>query len=260
VRVALCCMILACFVALLGCETIPVRSSDDSSAGKLQWASELFSSKDEPVHAEELIREEIERYKKEKNQLGLAAAYRQYGLFFRSTAVIKFAKYYHEKGFEDKTVKFEQRYEKAIEYFNKSREIYENYGHVDISSSLYISLAKTYDLMNRQQEACDAFSAGLESYIAYKKLNPEALEFRSEEMQNYEEYIGSMKQQAGCKDKAPGSVVPTRAPDKEIPQPQPSPDMNDVKPENPDQVKIDQVREEVKPSTTPETPAVQKTE
>jgi tetratricopeptide (TPR) repeat protein len=189
-----------CFlVALVGCAAIFGRSTSDPAI-KLQWASEHFSSKDEPLQAEELIREAIAIYKKQNNQLGLAEAYRQYGLFFRSNAVNKFEKHYRAEGFEDKTVKFDQRLQKAVEYFNKSRDLYADYGHIDIVSNLNISLGKAYDMMNMRDAACDAFDKGLADYAEYKKINPEAMEFRSEEMQNYVEYIGIMKKQAGCPD------------------------------------------------------------
>ena len=49
----------------------------------------------------------------------------------------------------DKTVTYKTRYEKAIDYFNRSKDLYEDYGHIDIISNLYVSLAKTYDMMNK---------------------------------------------------------------------------------------------------------------
>jgi tetratricopeptide (TPR) repeat protein len=190
--IAICCM-----TALVGCAAIFGRSTADPAI-KLKWASELFGSKDEPVKAEELIRDAIEIYKKERNQIGLAEAYRQYGLFLRSNAVGKFEKYYRKEGFLDRTVTFKTRYDKAVDYFNQSKDLFGDYGHIEIQSNLYISLAKTYDMMNRQKEACDAFNKGMENYAEYKKGNPEAKELRSEEMSNYEEYIVVMKKQAGC--------------------------------------------------------------
>ncbi len=197
--------VMLCLVVFAGCASIVGPSTDDPAV-KLKWASELFNSKDEPVEAEELIREAIRIYKKENNQLGLAEAYQQYGLFYRSNAVVKFEFYFREKGFEEHTVKYEQRYEKAIECFSKARDLFADYGHIDRVSNLYISLAKTYDMMNRQKEACDAYSKGLENFTAYKQQNPEAIELRSEEMQRYAEYIGIMKKQSGCPEDASGDA------------------------------------------------------
>ena len=139
---------------------------------KLQRASENFNKLDEPVKAEKLIFDAMEQYSKEKNQLGLAEAYRQYALFLRSNAVEKFEEYFTEEGFEDETVTFKTRYEKAVEYFNKSKDLYQDYGHLDILSNIYISLAKTYAIMGKQQESCDAFSKGLAALRGVQKSEP----------------------------------------------------------------------------------------
>ena len=189
---------LGCVITLAGCAVIFGRSTDDPAV-KLQWASELFSSKDEPVEAEKLLHEAEEMYEEKSDQLGLAETYREYGLFYRSNAVTKFKKHYREdEGFLDRTVKFDKRYDKAVEYFNRSKDIYSDYGRIDKLADIYISLAKTYDMMDKQKEACDAFTQGLEKFAAYKQASPEAEELRSEELANYEEYIGIMKKQSGC--------------------------------------------------------------
>ena len=190
-------IVLIAAMALVGCAALLGKSTNDPAV-KLKWASENFNSQDQPVKAEEQIWDVIETYKKERNQLGLAEAYRQYALFLRSNSVEKFSDHFKEEGFVDRTVTFKTRYEKAIDYFNRSKDLYEDYGHIDIISSLYVSLGKTYDLMNKTKEACESFDKGLENYADYKKANPEAQELRSEEMANYEEYIGIMKKQAGC--------------------------------------------------------------
>ena len=188
---------LVCAAALFGCAAIMGRSTNDPAL-KLKWASESFNSLDQPVKAEELIWEAVEIYRKERNQLGLAESYRQYALFLRSNTVVKFSDYFKDEGFMDKTITYKTRYEKAVEYFNKSKDLYEDYGHIDVISNIYVSLGKTYDMMNKTKEACESFNKGLENYGDYKKANPEAQELRSEEMANYEEYIGIMKKQAGC--------------------------------------------------------------
>ena len=186
--------LLCCIVAFSGCAA---RSTSDPAL-KLKWASEDFSSKDNPVEAEKLIREAIDIYELKRNQLGLAEAYRQYGLFYRSNAVSKYEEHYQRNGFLDEKVRFKDRYAKAIEYFNKSKDIYASYGHYDILSNIYISLAKTYDIMNRQDEACEAFSKSIESFRRIKMENQEAQEQRSQEISSYMEYVDLMKKQAGC--------------------------------------------------------------
>jgi len=195
--------VVCCLAALAGCTTMAGRSTKDPGE-KLQRAAEDISTKYEPVEAERLIREAINAYGKKNDQLGLAEAYRQYGLFFRSNAVNTAEDYYQENGFLDKTVRFSDRYEKAIDYFNLSKDLFSALSRYDALSGLYVSLAKTYDLTNRRDEACNAFYKSLESFALFKLNNPEVDERRSEEITDYMDYVESMKQQAGC----PETVVP----------------------------------------------------
>ena len=205
---------VCCLAALAGCASMFGRSSSDPAV-KLQWASELFSSKDDPIQAEKLIRDAIDLYELQRNHLGLAEAYRQYGLFFRSNAVTKFEEHYTVNGFLDEKARYKDRYNKAIEYFNKSKNLYADYGKNDDLSELYISLAKTYDLMGRQDEACNAFSKSIESFARFKSENKESQEQNDLQIANYIEYVGLMKKQAGCPE-----IVPPPPPP---PAPKPAP-------------------------------------
>lgn len=200
----ICASLVLSILTLSGCAG---RSTSDP-AMKLKWASEEFSSKDDPIAAEKLIRDSIDLYEIKRNQLGLAEAYRQYGLFFRSNAVTKFEEHYQRNGFLDETVKFKDRYRKAIEYFHKSKDLYAGYGHYDVLSNIYISLAKTYDIMDRRDEACEAFSKSIESFAQYTYANLEAQEQRALEIANYTEYVGLMRTQAGCPDIPPPPPPP----------------------------------------------------
>jgi len=178
------------------------RSTKDPSV-MLQWASEEFSSKDDPIAAEEFLQQALEVYRKKMDRLGLAETYRQYGLFLRSNAVSKFEKHYNTIGFLDESVKFSNRYQKAIEYLLKAQVIFEENKKYDTLSTVHISLAKTYAHLNRTGEACDSLTSGLASYNAFKKSNPDMKEFHAEEVADYEEYIGILRQQIACPPEAP---------------------------------------------------------
>src|SRR6267378_1202521 len=85
------------FLSLLGfagCAAFGVPATTDP-AGKLRDATALFDRQDRPLPAERLIREALELYQKNGDQLGVAEAYRTYGFFFRSGSVGgKWSKFY----------------------------------------------------------------------------------------------------------------------------------------------------------------------
>lgn len=178
------------------------RSTKDPAV-MLSWASEEFSSKDDPIAAEEFLQQALEVYRKKMDRLGLAETYRQYGLFLRSNAVSKFEKHYNTVGFLDESVKFTNRYQKAVEYLIKAQDIFEENKKYDTLSTVHISLAKTYAHLNRPQEACDSLTKGMASYHAFKKSNPDMKEFHAEEVADYEEYIGILRQQLACPPEPP---------------------------------------------------------
>jgi len=173
------------------------RSTKDPSV-MLVWASEEFSSKDDPIAAEEFLQQALEVYRKKMDRLGLAETYRQYGLFLRSNAVSKFEKHYNTVGFLDESVKFTNRYQKAVEYLLKAQDIFEENKKYDTLSTVHISLAKTYAHLDRNREACDSLTKGMTSYNAFKKSNPDMKEFHAEEVADYEEYIGILRKQLSC--------------------------------------------------------------
>jgi hypothetical protein len=91
----------AVFSLLAGCAAMGVVATDDP-AGKLRDATALFGGYARPLPAERLIREAIDIYEKQNDSLGLAEAYRTYGLFFRSTSIEgPWSKLYRERGFLD---------------------------------------------------------------------------------------------------------------------------------------------------------------
>lgn len=190
-------------VILAGLLTSCAARSTKDPAVMLQRASEEFSRKDDPLAAEEFLRQALEVYRKKMDRLGLAETYRQYGLFLRSNAVSKFEKHYNTAGFLDESVKFTNRYQKAVEYLLKAQEIFEENRKYDTLSTVHISLAKTYARLNRNQEACDSLTRGMASYNAFKKSNPDMKEFHAEEVADYEEYIGILRQQLACPPEAP---------------------------------------------------------
>src|SRR5436190_669032 len=122
-QLAASCVVLSFVVSLAGCAGVGVVATDDPAA-KLHDAAYLYSKAGRPLIAERLIRQAIDLYEKNNDQLGLAEAYRQYGLFFLSPSIQKWNKVYRDSGFLDKSATFDTRYAKSIEYFEKAAAIY----------------------------------------------------------------------------------------------------------------------------------------
>jgi tetratricopeptide (TPR) repeat protein len=191
-------LMLFCIALLSGCAA---RSTNDPTL-KLTWAAEEFRWKKDPIAAEELLHGSLEIYRKQMNRLGLAETYRQYGLFLRSHSVTKSKEHYQREGFLDETIHYNTRYEKALEYFNKSREIFAELNNAEMLTNVYLSMAKTYALMNKVPESCENLDKGRKSYAPLKGLQVETREAGVDDddaaAANYEAYITLMQAQMGC--------------------------------------------------------------
>lgn len=111
-------IVLLIFI-LNGCAAVGVPTTSDPYE-KLAWSQELLYRQDRPLPAERLIIEAIEICTEKKDTDCSAEAYSTYGAFLESSSVKKRKKRYQKGGFLDKTVKYEDRLSKAIEYYNKS--------------------------------------------------------------------------------------------------------------------------------------------
>src|SRR5438094_2651181 len=104
--------LLLSLLAFAGCAAFGVPATSDP-AGKLRDATALFDRQDRPLPAERLIREALEVYQRNGDQLGVAEAYRTYGFFFRARSVGgKWSKFYRDNGFLDRSETFDTRYMK----------------------------------------------------------------------------------------------------------------------------------------------------
>jgi tetratricopeptide (TPR) repeat protein len=147
---------LAVFASLLivaGCASIGVPATSDP-AMKLRHAVDLFDKQDRPALAERLIREAIDIYSTPTDQLGLAEAYRTYGLFFRSASVSgKWSNFYRSNGFLDRTACWDCRYAKSIEYFEKARTIDTDQQRFDGLTNVNLHMGFSDELMGNSEAA-----------------------------------------------------------------------------------------------------------
>lgn len=165
--------ILVAFITvfLYGCAASMVPETSDP-ARKLGWARVLIEEQNRPLPAERLIREAIDIYRASNDQDGLAAGYRQYGLFFASPSVKKFESHYRTDGFLDKTVTFDRRMDKAIEYFNLAKERYETTKAYDRLSNVNLLLAWANADKGERVSACKALDAAAVANAKFKAAEP----------------------------------------------------------------------------------------
>lgn len=187
------------FTVLSGCAGIGVIETSDPAV-KLRDAYNLFERQDRPLIAERLIREAIDIYQKNNDQLGLAEAYRTYGLFFESRSIYgKWSKQYKEKGFLDKSATFDTRFEKSIEYFEKAGAIYAQNKRFDALTNVYLNLGDIYTAIGKREEGCQAFDRCLKSYHDNIRQNPTAKPIAPKGFSSVEEFIIDLKNKNDCK-------------------------------------------------------------
>lgn len=176
---------------------LPSCRAPRDPAALLGEAADLYSSESDPAAAEELVREAMALSVARKDMAGLAEAYRQYGLFFRSTAVGRFAARYREKGFLDRKASFATRYDDSLRYFKLAEIIVTKQQRLDALSEVYLGMAKTHLLKRDLPAACEAFDLSIANHAAYR-TESSALETTANARDSQEDYLKDMKQQAGC--------------------------------------------------------------
>jgi tetratricopeptide (TPR) repeat protein len=190
--------LLTCVSILLGCAAAGVPSSSDPKT-KLAWATVLLEEQDRPLPAERLIQEAIEIYKAKNDEIGLAEGYRKYGIFFRSASVKRYEDVYRRDGFLDKTVTFDQRFDKAIEYFGKSRDIYAKaQTSDDLVSNVDLNMALAYRAKGDSKHACKALDSSLAYNLKFKAANPDTNIKGAGNNQSFEDVIAEQKKYAKC--------------------------------------------------------------
>jgi len=182
---------------LAGCAAFLVPETSDP-AKKLEWARELIDNQGRPLPAERLIRDAIEIYRSQHDDSGLAEAYRVYGLFFKSAAVVREQRFYREKGFIDKSATYDNRLEKAAEYFGESLIILQKIGDLHALPNLYLQIAFTQQLMKNTNAACASFDDSLKAHQIRMRQHPETMVVLPKEFSSFEDGIAVFKQQAGC--------------------------------------------------------------
>jgi tetratricopeptide (TPR) repeat protein len=191
--------IIVVVIVLSSCSAMLVPATNDPDK-KIAFSYILFDEQQRPLPAEQLIRESIEAYNQENNEIGLGEAYRAYGFFFRSPAVKKWQKHYETKGFLDNSATYENRYDKSIEYFEQSVRLFVKNKKYDRVTNVYLNMGFTYEFAGKNDKACEAYKASLNSIAKFEKDNPGvSVTLPKEFTGTYEDYISGFMKRLECK-------------------------------------------------------------
>lgn len=183
-------------VVLSGCSAMFVLNTNDPYK-KLNQAKNLIDI-DRPLPAERLILESLNEFKKRNDELGIGRACRSLGQFYSSSKFGHWEKFYRKEGFWDKTVKFDDRYLKAIEYFHAAVKSFQTVDAFDMLTNVHLQIGYINRSRGNVPVACQAFDESLHSYNENIKKNPDATVNLPEGLSSYPEYVDSLKKGVGC--------------------------------------------------------------
>jgi len=123
---------------------------------------------------EPLIREALVIYEQRGDQQGVGNAYRVYGIFLTSGTVTQWERYYRRNGFQDKSITFDGRYAKAVEYFEHAEPLLRDAGQFDLLTGLYYHQAFALGNTGQQARACASLGQALDAYQENMRRNPTA--------------------------------------------------------------------------------------
>jgi tetratricopeptide (TPR) repeat protein len=171
---------LSIMFSLVACAGVGVVDSPDPLV-KLNDAAYLFGKENRPVPAETLIVEATAIYQKRNDPHGLGNANREYGDFLRSAAVFNWRAAYSHGGFSDPSITYDNRLEKASEYYTKALAYYRlaetqelAAGKYDALTNVYYNMALSNFALGARDEACADYDRALQAYQDNMQRNPTA--------------------------------------------------------------------------------------
>jgi tetratricopeptide (TPR) repeat protein len=189
-------IVILTLISLAGCAAalVPYTSDPKQKISDAYW---LFDDKQRALPAQKLILEAIEIYEKDGNKSGLAEAYVAYAVFLRSYAVDKYSEHYKETGFNNGNISFKDRYKGSIEYFKKSRDIYEDKQEYDNLTNIYLHMGFTYLTNNNVPKGCEMFIKSLDMNKLFMSKKPD-VKLNLGGFKSYKDYIDNKMQLAKC--------------------------------------------------------------
>ena len=189
--------VLLATLLLAGCTAVGVPYSSSPST-KLDQAMDLVEHQGRPLPAEQLIVDAISDYTKAGDAVGLAGAYRAYGLFFRSRTLSQenYASHYKQTGFLDHEAKFAERYARAMHYFELAEAGYKAANKKDLLSNVYFHMGDVATLQGDLVSACQHYLQSKAVQAAFRTEDPKA--FSAEEKRQFDGVLQGAMANAKC--------------------------------------------------------------
>lgn len=197
--------ILCGLAALSGCAGFGIVATSDPST-KLDDAADLSMRQGRPLPAERLIREAMAIYEERGDAHGMGNASRQYGDLLRSPAVIRWEMVYRRDGFLDRSITFDNRFEKANEFYRKAINYYQRAEQehrrtekYDALTNVYLNMAWAHLNLDERDRACTYYDKTVEAYDENVRRNPGARPYIPPGSGLLPEFIASAKRSADCR-------------------------------------------------------------
>ena len=191
-------------LVLAGCAGVGIVATADPLT-KLNDAAVLFTQKNRPVPAEKLINEAIDIYQREGDAHGLGNAYREYGDFLTSPAVVSWESQYRRDGFLDKSIDYDNRLAKAKEFYRSALENYERAAvarrkaeQYDALTNVYFNMALVRLKLGEATQACEDYDHTVQAYSENMRRNPAARPIHLAGFRDLPEAVADAKQRAAC--------------------------------------------------------------
>ncbi|TQV79258.1 hypothetical protein [Denitrobaculum tricleocarpae] len=187
--IALCVSFL---MMLSACSGVGVVATSDPNK-KLAQAEDMQSS-GRIAKARQLMSEAAELFSAEKDQEGVAEAYRRTAFLIRiyGDGTILGRQNTEERKLDVTTA------DKSSAYFERARAIQQELEDYALVSHLEYNIGVNYALSNRTREACSAFDRSLTAYRAEKTRRPEHDPELPPGIASFEAFIDQARLEAGC--------------------------------------------------------------
>ncbi len=132
--------------------------------------------------AEVVVREALEKYQQNENELGMAEAYHTLGNFY--------------KLFQNSDADLD----KSLDNFTKSRDLFSSNRELIGVSKCYFGIGNVYHIKGNKANACTYYDKSIETYKEAKRLNSDAYMPVRVPPYDFVKLVDLFKQQVGCED------------------------------------------------------------